>query len=178
MLLDNKLKHYKHYENLMKLGPEQPIIETLDYHRFFEVYPNIAESIRLKRKLAQLTKELKSEKRQGTKFQIKQKIRVTKSELKKNSLRKRLHGDCKQEKIFSKKFKHKTSKKRHSQVKKKIGNKIGQPLGAFSLRVRRSMHKNLPPTLFNLGEHDVSEKGLALKEWLHEKRDELSKVLD
>lgn len=161
----------------MKIGHEQPIIETYDYQRFFEVYPNIAESIKLKRKLAQLTNELKTQNHQGTKFQIKQKIRVTKSELKKTSLRKRLHGEGKQEKVFSKKFKHKISKKRNALIKKKMRKKIGQPLEAFRMRVRRSMHKNLPPTLFNLREHDISEKELALRDWLHEKRDELDKVL-
>lgn len=161
----------------MKMGPEHPIIETYDYQHFFEVYPNIAESIKLKRKLTKLTNELKSQKHQGTKFQIKQKIRLTKSQLKKNSLRKRLHGESKQEKIFSKKFKHKNSKKRNALIKKKIRKKIGQPIAAFRMKIRRSMHKNLPPTLFNLREHDVSEKGLTLKEWLHEKRAELDKVL-
>jgi hypothetical protein len=35
------------------------------------------------------------------------------------------------------------------------------------------MHKNLPPSLFNLRELDVTEKGLALREWLEEKRNDL-----
>lgn len=161
----------------MKIGPEQSIIETFEYQQFSEVYPNIAESILLNRMLNQLKDELKAQKDQIIKFKLKQRIRIIKAQLKKNALKKRLHGEGKQEKKFHKKFKSKVSKKRNALLKKKIRNKVGQPIGTFKTKIRKSLHKNLPPTLFNLREHDVSEKSLMLQEWLQEKRDDLEKVL-
>ena len=161
----------------MKMGPDQSLTETIEYQSFSETYPNIAESILLKRMLKQLTHELKAQKNQQSQFKLKQRIRVIKAQLKKNSLKKRLHCEGKEEKVFHKKFKGKASKKRNAALKKKIRKKIGPPLGTVRMKVRRSMHRNLPPTLLDLNNHDVSEKNLILQEWLQQKRDNLYKIL-
>jgi len=169
----DQMKHYKHYERIMKMELEQSVIKTSEYQSFSELYPHIAESIRLKRKIERLTNELKSEKNRGIKFKIKREINVTKSMLRKNNLRKRLHGESKQEAIFHRKFKRSTSKIRYSLFMKKCRKILGRPIRNFQRKLRRSMHKNLPPTLFNLRELDVAEKGLALKEWLQENRNKI-----
>ena len=171
--MTDQMKQYKHYERIMKMELEQSVVKTSEYQSFSELYPHIAESIRLERKIERLTNLLKSEKHKGSEFKIKREITVTKSKLRKNSLFKRLHGETKHEAIFSRKFKRSTSKMRYSLLAKKCRKIIGQPIRTAQMKLSRSMHRNLPPSLFNLRELTVAEKGLALREWLQEKRSEL-----
>ncbi|MFH1327247.1 MAG: hypothetical protein ABIH76_00100 [Candidatus Bathyarchaeota archaeon] len=171
--MNDQMKHYKQYERIMKMELEQSAVKTSEYQSFSELYPHIAESIRLKRKIERLTNILKSEKHSESEFKIKREITVTKSKLRKNNLLKRLHGESKQEAIFRRKFKRSVSKMRYSLFAKKCRTILGRPIRNFQRKLSRSMHKNLPPSLFNLRELDVSENGLALKEWLQEKRNEL-----
>ena len=168
--MKDQVNYYKHYEKLMKMKLEESIVKTSKYHSFSEIYPRITESIRLKREIERLTNKLKSEKAGSSKFKIKREISITKTELKKNNLLKRLHGESKQEAIFQRKFKRKTSKVRYSLFAKKFRGVLGRPVRNFQRKLRRSMHKNLPPSLFNLRELDVAERGLALREWLQENR--------
>jgi hypothetical protein len=167
------VKHYKHYERIMKMELDQSIVKTSEYQSFSELYPHIAESIRLKRKIERLTNILKSEKHKGSELQIKREITVTKLKLKKNNLHKRLHGETKHEAIFRRKYNRHRSKMRYSLLAKKFRTILGKPIRNFQMKRRMSMHKNLPPSLFNLRELDVTEKGLALREWLQDKRNEL-----
>jgi hypothetical protein len=157
----------------MNVELEQSIVKTSEFQHFSELYPHIAESIRLKRKIERLTNMLKSEKCKGSTFGIKREISITKSKMKKNNLLKRLHGESRQEAIFQKKFKRNHSKMRYTLLMNKCRRIIGQPVSNFQRKLRRSLHRNLPPSLFNLRELDVAEKGLALKAWLREKRVEL-----
>jgi hypothetical protein len=167
------LKHYKHYERIMKMELEQPVVETFEFQSFSEIYPHIAESIRLRRKIERLTNILKIEKHKGAEFKIKREITVTKSKLRKNNLLKRLHGENKKEAVFHRKFKRNRSKMRYSLLVKKFRTILGRPIRNFQRKLGRFMHKNLPPSLFNLRELDLTEKGLALREWLQEKRNDL-----
>jgi len=166
----DQINYYKHYEKLMKMNLEESIVKTSEYHSFSEIYPRITESIRLKRELERLTNKLKFEKARSTKFKIKREITITKTKLKKNNLLKRLHGESKQEASFHRKFKLNTSKMHVSSFAKKYQKILGQSIKNFQRKLRRSLHRNLPPSLFNLRELDVAEKGLALREWLQEKR--------
>jgi hypothetical protein len=154
----------------MKTDLEQSIVDTSEYQSFSELFPHIAESIRLKRKIEILTQKLKSEKQGGEKFRIKRQLSITKSKLRKNNLLKRLHSESKQEAIFHRKFRRNTLKMRYSLFIKKYKKILGQPIRNFQRKLRRTLHKNLPPSLFNLRELDVTEKGLSLKEWLKEKQ--------
>jgi hypothetical protein len=169
----DQLKYYRHYERIMKMELENSVVETFEFQSFSESYPHIAESIRLKRKIERLTNILKSEKNKGSEFKIKREITVTKSKLRKNNLLKRLHGESKKEAVFHRKFKRNRSKMRYSLLMKKFRTILGRPIRNFQRKLGRSMHKNLPPSLFNLRELDVTEKGLALREWLEEKRNDL-----
>jgi len=166
----DQINYYKHYEKLMKMDIEESIVKTSEYHSFSEFYPRITESIRLKREIERLTNKLKSEKARSSKFKIKREISITKTELKKNNLIKRLHGESKQEAIFHRKFKRNTSKMRYSLFAKKCRRVLGRPIRNFQRKLRMSLHRNLPPSLFNLRELDVAEMGLALREWLQENR--------
>jgi hypothetical protein len=169
----DQLEHYKHYERIMKMELEQSVVETFEFQSFSESYPHIAEAIRLKRKIEKLTNILKSENHKESEFKIKREIAVTKSKLRKNNLHKRLHGESKQEAIFQRKIKRNRSKMRYSLLIKKFQTILGQPIRNFWTKLGRAMHKNLPPSLFNLRELDVTEKGLVLREWLEEKRNAL-----
>ena len=171
--MKDRLEHYKHYERIMKMKLEQSVVETFEFQSFSERYPHIAESIRLKRKIEKLTNILKSENHKELEFKIKREIAVTKSKLRKNNLHKRLHGERKQEAIFQRKFKRYRSKMHYSMLIKKFRTILGQPIRNFRTKLGRSIHKNLPPSLFNLRELDVTEKGLVLREWLEEKRNAL-----
>lgn len=157
----------------MKTGLEQSVAETVEFQSFSKTYPNIAESIRLNREIERLTKMMKSENRKGLEFKIKREITKTKSKFRKNNLRKRLYGESKQEAIFHRKFKSKRSKMRYSFLLKKFRKSFGQPARNFQKKLRRSVHKNLPPSLFNLRELNTAEKGMAVREWLQEKRESL-----
>ena len=171
--MEDQLEHYKHYERIIKMEREQSIVETFEFQSFSQSFPHIAESIRLKRKIERLTNILKSEKHKGSEFKIKREIAVTKAKLKKNNLYKRLHGESIQETIFQRKFNRDRSRIRYSLLIKKIRTIFGRLIRKFQSKLRRSMHKNLPPSLFNLRELDVAEKGLVLREWLEEKRNAL-----
>lgn len=157
----------------MKLELEQPIVETFEYQSFSKFYPHIAESIRLERKRERLTNLLKSEKHKGAELKIKQEITKTKSKLKKTNLKKRLHGENKQEAVFRKTLKRERSRERHSLLVKKFRKALGRPFSKAQKKLNQSLHRNLPPSLFNLRELTVAERGLALREWLQEKRKDL-----
>ena len=164
--MKDQMNYYKHYEKLMKMKLEESIMTTSEYHSFSEIYPRIAESIRLKREIERLTNKLKSEKGISSKFKIKREISITKTKLRKNNLFKRIHRESKQEAIFQRNLKHNSSKMHVPSFAKKYQKILGQLIR----KLRRSMRKNLPPSLFNLRELDATEKGLALREWLQENR--------
>ena len=152
----------------MKL--DQSIVKTPEYHSFSEIYPHITESIRLKREIERLTNKLKSEKERSAKIKIKREINIAKTKLRKNNLLKRLHGESKQEANFHRKVKLNTSKMYVASFAKKRYMTLAHAIINFRKKLRRSMHRHLPPSVINLRELDVSEKGLALREWLQENR--------
>lgn len=168
--MKDQMNYYKHYEKLMKMKLEESIVKTSEYHSFSEIYPRITESIRLKREIERLTNKLKSEKARSSKFKIKREITITKTKLKKNNLLKRLHGESKQEAIFQRKLKLGTTKMHVTSLAKKGYTTLRQATRKLRRKLRRLMHRHLPPSIFNLRELDVAEKGLALREWLQENR--------
>lgn len=168
------MNYYKHYEKLVKMPLGQSIVATSEYHSFSEAYPRITESIRLKRELERLTNKLKSEEAGSAKFKTKREIAITKTKMKRNNLFKRLDGESKQEAIFQRKLKLRTMKMCGSLLVKRFRKRLGRPNKNFKRTLRRSLHRNLPPSLFNLRELDVTERGLALREWLQENRKKLN----
>ena len=164
------MNYYKHYEKLMKMNLEESIVKTSEYHSFSEIYPRITESIRLKREIERLTNKMKSEKARSSKFKIKREITITKTKLKKNNMLKRLHGEGKQEAIFQRTLKLNSSKMHISSFAKKRYLTLEHAITNFRKKLRRSVHRHVPPSIFNLRELDASEKGLALREWIQENR--------
>jgi hypothetical protein len=154
----------------MKMTLEQSIVKTSEYHSFSEIYPRITESIRLKREIERLTNKLESEKERSAKIKIKKEINIAKTKLRKNNLLKRLHGENKQEANFHRKLKLNTSKMYVSSFAKKRYMTLEHAITNFRKKISRSMHRHLPPSIFNLRELDATEKGLALREWLQENR--------
>ena len=150
----------------MRMELEQSIVKTSEYSSFSSRYPYITESIRLKREIKRLTNKLKTEKVGSTKFKIKRKITTAKTKMRKNNLLKRIHKESKQEAIFQKKLKRENTKIRIAALTKKGSTTLGK----INRKFKRSMHKNLPPTLFSLRELTAAEKGLALREWVRENR--------
>lgn len=171
--MKEQLKHYRLYERIMKVELEQHLEETVEFKIFSRMYPRIAESIRLKRRIKRLTNKLKSEEHKGSEFKIKREIAVTKSKLKKNKLFKRLHGESKTEALFHRKLKRKRVRMRLSLFLKRIRTRLGQPFRRFQRKRGGSIRQNLPPSLFNLREMDMTERGTVLREWLHAKRKNL-----
>ena len=168
--MKDQMNYYKHYEKLMKMNLEESIVKTSEYHSFSEIFPRITESIRLKRNIERLTNKLKSEKARSSKFKIKREITITKTKLKKNNLLKRLHSESKQEAIFQRTLKLNSSKMHVSSFAKKRYMTLEHAITNFRKKLRRSMHRRLPPSIFNLRELDASEKGLELREWIQENR--------
>ena len=161
------MKYHRYYEKLMKMELDQSIVKTSEYSGFSKLYPYITESIKLKREIKRLTNKLKSKKVSSSKFKIKRKLNITKTKLRKNNLLKRLHGESKQEAIFQRTFKIHCARAAFAEKYRKI---LGQPIRNLRRKLRRSLHRNLPPSLFNLRELDATEKGFALREWLQENR--------
>lgn len=173
VVVSEQMKQYRNYERIMKMELWQPVVETLEFKQFSQVYPNIAQSIVLKRKIQHLTNELKSDDFKGSKFKLKREISKAKSKLKKNKLTKGLHGENKQESVFQKKYKRKIRKARSKAFRKKVKNRISRPFTKFRKRLSSFMHRNLPPSVFNLNSMDISERGFELREWLKQKRKKL-----
>jgi hypothetical protein len=171
--MKDQLKHYRLYKRIMKAELEQSLEETVEFKIFFRIYPRISESIRLKRRIRQLDKKLKSKEYEGSEFKIKRSIALTKSKLRKNNLFKRLHGENKTETLFQKKLKRKRWRSRSSLFLKKIRTRLGQPFRKAQKKQGRSVSQNLPPSLFNLRVKDMTERGMVLREWLHAKRENL-----
>ena len=164
------MNYYKYYKKLMKTNLEESIVKTSEYQKLSEVFPRITESIRLKRELERLSNKLKSEKVTSAKFKIKREMTITKTKLKKNKRLKRLHGEGNQEAKFKRTLKLNSSKTIVSSFAKKPYSIIENRISNFRKKLKRSKHKHLPPSIFNLRALDVSEKGLALREWIQENR--------
>ena len=166
--MKDQLNYYDYYEKIMKMNLHKSIVTTTEYRNFSKVYPCIAESIRLKREIERLTCKLESEKERSAKSIIKMEINTTKNELKKNNLFKRLHSESKQEAKFNRRLKLNTTKTHFSSMIKKKYNFFRHAITNLRKQLRKSMHRYLPPTVFNLRELDVSERGLVLKEWMQQ----------
>ena len=163
--MKGQVNYYKYYEKLMKMNLELSIVKTPEFHSFSEIYPDITESIKLKRELQRLTRKFKLEKNASTKIKIKREINIIKIKLRKNNLFKRLHGENKQEASFQRTMKLKSSKKIFSKFRKRYDSTFGKLVN----NLRKQLRKNLPPPILSLRELDVTEKGLALSEWIREK---------
>lgn len=163
--MKERMDYYKYYEKLMKMNLTQSILKTSEYHTLYGIYPGIAESIKLKRQRIRLLNKLKSEKTESKKIKIKREISTIQMKLKKNSLSKRLHGENKQEAIFKRKMKQGSSRRFFSKFAKKYNLTFGKSIKNF----RKKMRDSLPPSVLYLKELDVTEKGLALSEWIREK---------
>lgn len=168
--MKEQMNYYEHYKKFMRMGLAQSIVKTSEYSSFSKKYPYITESIRLKREITRLTNKLKSEKVRSSRFRIKRELNVNKTKLRKNNLFKRLHGENKQESVFERKLKSATTKMRVKVLTKKSYTTLRQASRKLRGKLRRSMHRNLPPSVFNLRELDVAEKGLALREWIQERQ--------
>ena len=159
----------RNYEILRNKDLEKSIIQTLEFQNFFEVYPRIASSILLERKIELLNKKLKLEKKLNLKIEIKREINKTKVKLRKNKLSKKIHGDDKVEAKFLKKIKENESKIKKLTFFTK-GKRVHEKIHSNHKKsFNQSLYKYLPPSLFSLKELIVSEKGLLLKQWLEEK---------
>lgn len=151
----------------MKMQLDRSIVKTSEYRNFSKLYPHISESIKLRRRIKRLNNKLKSDKVRSSKIKIKRELNITKTKLRKNNIFKRLHGESKQEAIFQRTIKIHYSRTAFAEKYRKF---IGQPIRNLRRKLRRAMHRNLPPSLFNLRELDATEKGLALREWIQENR--------
>ena len=163
--MKGQVNYYKYYEKLIKMNLEQSIVKTPEFRSLSEIYPDITESIKLRRELQRLTRKFKLEKNTSTKIKMKREINIIKTKLRKNNLFKRLHGENKQEAIFQRTMKLKSSKKIFSKFRKRYDSTFGKSVNNF----RKKLRKSLPPSILSLRELDVTEKGLALSEWIREK---------
>lgn len=157
---------YPHFEKFMRMKLNQSMVGTVEYQFFRGRYPHLAESIRLKREMGRLETKLKSEKRRSSRLQIKREINVTKAKLRKEGILKRLHGESKQEAIFRRHFMI-NALKRHISSLVMRGRAT---LRKVSAHTRSVMHRNLPPSLFDLKSLERAETGLALREWIQERQ--------
>jgi hypothetical protein len=161
--------NYRTYEILRNMDLEQSKIQTLEFQNFFKVYPRIAASILLEKKIELLNKKLKLEKKLNSKNKIRREINSTKVKLGKNKLLKKIHGDDKVEAKFLKKIKERESKINKFPFFEKGKRVYEKPHFNLKKSFNQRMYKYLPPSLFSLKELIVSEKGLLLKQWLEEK---------
>ncbi len=167
--MKEKTECYPHYKKLMKMKPEQSVVETTEYKVLSERYPHLAEVIRLKREIERLKKKLQSEKERSSRFQIKREINVTKAKLKRENILERLHGESKQETFFHVRFIIDTSKEHISSLATRGHMTLRKTYTSVHKKLRRSMYRKLPPSVFDLKSLDTAEKGLALREWIQDR---------
>lgn len=171
--MKEKTECYPYYEKLMKMKLEQSVEETTEYKVLAKRYPHLAESIRLKKEIGRLEKKQKSEKERSSRFQIRREMNATRAKLKKENILKRLHGESKQETIFHIHFIIGTSKEHISSLAMSGHMTLRKTYIGLQKKLRRSMYRKLPPSIFDLKSLDTAEKGLALREWIqnrHKKR--------
>jgi len=89
--------------------------------------------------------------------------------LEREKILKRLFGENKQEKMFNIRFTFENTKEHVSSLNRTYNTKLRKMHGnlrSFNQSINRFLRRKLPPTIFDLGSLDVSEKGLAVREWI------------
>jgi hypothetical protein len=173
-LMKEKTECYPYYEKLMKMKLEQSVVETTEYTVLAKRYPHLTESIRLKREIEGLKNKLKTEKERSSRFQIKREMNATRAKLKRENILKLLHGESKQETIFHIHFIIDTSKEHISLLAMRGHMILLKTYKSVQKKIRRSMYRKLPPTVLDLKSLDTTEKGLAVKEWVQNRKKEKS----
>ena len=171
--------YYPYYEKLIKMSIEEPIAETPEYKVLAEGYPHLAESIKLKREVKRLKEKLRSLEERSKRSQMNREILRIETKLKRENIQKRLHGESKQEAIFKTSSAIATSKERVSSLASNARDALRKAyadIRSVDRSLRRSMHRKLPPSIFDLRSLDTAERGLAVKEWLLEHHRKRQKV--
>jgi len=170
--MKEKTDYYPQYKKLLKLKDEKPASETKEFRILAERYPHIAESIRLKDEMRRLKEKLKSVKERATKFQMKKEMSNIKAKLKREGIRKKLHGEHKQERLFHTRFVVDLTKEKLSSMRKKSHATLERTHTKVGRRLSTLRQQRLPPSLLDLRSLYLAEKNTALKEWVqnHRKR--------
>jgi len=161
---------YQYYKKLLTMKIEKPVTETREFQALAKNYPHIAESIRLKTEMRRLKETLASAKDRQTRLQAKRQMNSIKAKLRREKILKQLHVEGKHERAYRTRFFLFSTKKRVSSL---IVKGLSTSKKAYIKLQRKSSilaHRRLPPSIFDLRSLDLTEKNLALKEWLQDRR--------
>jgi len=169
-LMNEETSCYPQYKKLLKMKAEKLVTETKEFKVLVERYPHIAESIRLKAEMRTLKEKLKSTKERSTKFQIKKEINSIRAKLRREGISKKLRGENKQERLYHTRFIVDSTKEKLSSVRKKSHATLESAHAKVQRRLSTIKHQKLPPSLLDLRSLYLTEKNLALKEWVQSRR--------
>jgi len=166
-------QYYLYYEKLMKMAPQAAIEDTPEYQALAARYPHLSESIKARKELQMLNGELKSAKEKSTRHQIHRKMKNLVRDMRRLDVSKRLHGESGRETKYRRRFAVAAANQRlasMAQQARTAYTSLQNKLEEQSRKARLSRASKLPPSLFDLRSLDSTDRGLALREWVENRR--------
>jgi hypothetical protein len=161
---------YPQYKKLLKKKDETPVTETKEFKALTERYPHIAESVRLKDEMRKLKEKLKSAKERQTKSQIRKDMNSLKAKLRREEIRKKLHGEDKLERTYHARFIMDSATEKLSSWREKSRVSLKRTRTKVGRRLDTLKQQKLPPSLLDLKSLYLVERNVALKEWVQNRR--------
>lgn len=182
--MNERNEYYSYYEKLMRMPAQEAMEQSPEYQSLASRYPHLSKSIKLRKDLQRLRKELKSAKHRPTKLQISAQIRILDAELKRQNTVKRVHVDGKAEKSYKRRFAIAALSQllagwclstaqaiRLALLKlQNAYSELQRRRRKLAQRARLSRSMRLPPSLSDLRSLDPVERGLAVREWIEKHR--------
>lgn len=158
--MKRRINFYTLYERLVRMTPEKPLPETVEYQVLARTYPHLARSIMLKKEIERLEEGLKSTRTRLTRFQTRKETKDIRAKLKRENLLKHLHGESREETAFCIHFKLNAMKNRSFA----FATWLFTLLKDLHLKVRRI----LLSSVLDLKSMYAVERSQTIMEWLHE----------
>ncbi len=157
---------YAQYKKLLKKKDETPVTETREFKALAERHPHIAESVRLKDEMRKLKERLESAKETHTKSKIRKEMNSLKVKLRREEIRKRLHGENKLERTYHARFIRDSATEKLSSMRKNSQASFERTRTKVGRRLSTLKQQKLPPSLLDLKSLYLAEKNVALKKWV------------
>jgi len=167
--MKEKISYNRFYEKLVKMQPDKPMQETVEYQVLAKAYPHLAESLRLRKEIERLERESKSLRKGSAKTRIEKEIMNLQTKLKRVNLSKRLHGESRKEASLRMHFRIGNAKRYVSSSAEHVVAVLRNLFG----NIRRRLLSNV----LDLKSMYAAERSLTIKEWVktHRKKPERKK---
>lgn len=161
---------YAQYKRLLKRKDEIPVTETKEFKVLAERHPHIAESVRLKDEMRKLKERLESAKERKTRSKASKEMNSLKVKLRREEIRKKLHGESKLERTYHARFIRDSATEKLSSWRKKSQASLKRTRTKVGRRLGTLKQQKLPPSFLDLKSLYLVERNVALKEWVRSRR--------